>query len=268
MDRTNFSRERWVNDGVNVPVKLGMFSHSAESYEKGCIPGNIGQTRKVGEREFILCTSLIDLTVGLPVAGVIATNLIDAATGVKSTDLPGVGATRIHLNEASFTATTEDLYAGAYISVYGGTGLGYTYEIRSNSAFFDTDEIYVDIYDGLVSALDATSNLEILLPKETAVAIGDNDAAERIFGVCTHVVPAATDISASTIGATGYYFWAQTKGPILMNPDAVTTAGQLVMVDADVGQVINETAGYITVGQTVHIGTDGAVSTLIDLKLS
>jgi len=252
---------------VNVPVKLGIFEHSDVSNEKGCVPANIGLTRKVGAREFTLCTTILDLTVGLPVAGDISNQLIDAANGVKSTDLPAIGATRIHLDEASFVATTQDLYAGGYLAVYGGTGLGYTYGIKANSAFFNTDEIYVDIYDGLVLALAATSDIEILLLKEENVGIADSGAVERNVGVCTHAIPAATDITAGTTSAVGYYFWAQTAGPILVNPDASNTAGKLVMVHTDVGELDDETAGFLTMGQTIEVGSASTISSLIDLKV-
>ena len=249
--RGNYSQGRFVNDGVNVPVKLGLNEKSAESFEKGCIPANIGRDITVGIRKFVLCKTTADLTMGLMVSGDISAMITSGTNAVKTgTTTAPVGGTIIHLDEASFASIEENQYAGGTISISGGTGIGFTYGIQGNSATFNTDEIYVYIHDCLVLALSTDSDIEITLARETEVAHADSGTSGDFLNIGRPVIaiPAATDISASTISAAGYYFWTQTDGPVLLNPDADNTVGLMLMVDTDVGQVIDLTAGFQSVG--------------------
>ena len=64
-DNSNYSQGRYPNDGVNVPVKLGLYeATNGEDHEKGCVPGNIGIRRRIGDRTFVLGTSLVTTIAG------------------------------------------------------------------------------------------------------------------------------------------------------------------------------------------------------------
>jgi len=263
MVRENYSMGRYTDDSGKVPIRLGIYEKSAVSLEKGCVPSNIGREIEVGIRKFVLCTTTADIGVSDPVSADISAMIISGTNAVKTGTTPApIGGTVIHLDEASFASVSEDDYAGGCISISGGTGIGYTYGIAGNTATSNTDEIYVYIHDGLVVALSTDTDIEITLPREKDVQIADQAVDFLNIGFATIAVPAATDIAAGTI--TGrYYFWAQTDGPAVIDPDADNTVGQLVMVDTDVGQVVDETAGFPTVGVCLLDGaTQGTNSEL------
>jgi len=116
--------------------------------------------------------------------------------------------------------TTKNLYADGFLTIEGGTGLGYMYKIKSNKAGGTpyTDPCELTLYDKIVVALDATSIITLTMCKYKDVIVND-----------TTVV--ATPLGVPLIDVTDdYYFWLQTRGyaPVIVDDDGALTIGQLV----------------------------------------
>jgi hypothetical protein len=151
-------------------------------------------------RCFVFCSTDVDLTPGQAVGQVAA-----AAELTDITAAVAAGATEVRFVKASVTA---DQYKGGYLSVTLGSGIGYTYKIKDNtaSATVDTvaDTVIVNLEEEVAVAMAATDNIIIKAARTSKVIV--NTATTDPVGI-TQVAT-----TAATLGKT-QYFWAQTNGP-------------------------------------------------------
>jgi len=114
--------------------------------------------------------------------------------------------------QAKLGGATQDEYAGGYFCVLDGTGESFTYRIRGNTAAGTptTGQCWIEFYEPIVIALDATSDIAIVGNKYANLESANAGTDEVIAGVtCTPI----TD-------TTSVYAWVQTKGRVAVLQDA------------------------------------------------
>jgi len=158
-------------------------------------------------------------------------------------------------------ATTANLYAGGYLTIEGGTGLGQIYKIKSNKAggALYTTPCEITLYDGLIVALDATS----------IISLTKNRYKDVVVTPATTLV--GTPIGVPLITVTdNYYFWAQTRGyaAVVVDDDGSITVGNLVSGGGgDAGAIITCAADTAKAyGVCVQVAAIDTYAT-VDLKL-
>ena len=215
-------------------------------------------------RRFRYCQADGAITKGHVAAGgaVVANDNTVTQTGMTVALSNGYIGEKV-INVLLAAATTANLYAGGYLTVEGGTGLGQIRKIKSNKAGGASvaAPCEVTLYDPLEVALNATSIITLTKNKYKDVI----------------VAPAGTDV-APLIGVPlisitdDYYFWAQTRGyaPIVVDDSATLTIGETVSIGAtDAGSVTGATdahCDYQQVGTVVQIAAADTYAT-IDLEL-
>jgi len=124
------------------------------------------------------------------------------------------------INVLLSAATTANLYAGGYLTVEGGTGLGQMYKIKSNKAGGASvaSPCELTLYDPLLVALDATSVISLTKSKYKDVVVNPTTTVREAVGVPLITI---TD---------NYYFWAQTRGyaPIVVSTGQTLSTGDKV----------------------------------------
>jgi hypothetical protein len=104
----------------------------------------------------------------------------------------------------SVSGITADQFAGGYISVVAGSGTGYTYRIKGNSAAGTpvAGETYIELYDKLYSTLDTTTAF-IIQGSKYANLEPANPILPRL----------ANSVGVAVVGQTAAnYGWICTKG--------------------------------------------------------
>ena len=161
---------------------------------------------RVGQRcefedgsKYVFCSTDVDVTAGQVVAA--------PTDGVEITAI--TAATDKGTYKVSFVLASVDAnqFRNGYLVVTLGTGVGYRYRIKSNTASATVDTVantvIVTLYDPLQTALAATDNIVVKASRTSKVLVGT--AALDNIGVAVAPAPAATN-------STTYYFWAQTSG--------------------------------------------------------
>lgn len=156
---------------------------------------------------------------------VIATNSAFQQPNEQVGIYPGmVGSKYVVLLESSRTA---DQFAGGYLTISSGTGLGYTYRVKGNKASNGT-ACTVELYDAIQVGLDATSDVAIA-PSNYANLEG------AVSGTTRNSLAVGVSVSAMT---AGYYGWILTKGNIgIFDSGGLTQGKMAVLSDAEVGAV-------------------------------
>ena len=168
---------------------------------------------------------------------------------------PGaVGSKYVEITLASVIANQ---FAGGYLTVGSGTGLGQTFRIRGNTATNNpaTGNVRIEFYEKITVALDATSD----------VLITGNPFADVIVKDGTNYVTAGVSVSTTT--TTKPYGWFLTKGITGCLQDDTTLAlavGKGVAPSASVaGAVVsvgNAATDYLTLRGLQVIGECVAVT--------
>jgi hypothetical protein len=129
-----------------------------------------------------------------------------------------------------------DAFAGGYIAISSGTGLGYTYRVKGNRVSSGTATV-IELYDPIKVAIDATGDIEIGTCKYQGLM-------EAIAGSTQNGMPVGVLVSA--VASTSSYAWICTKGliaakqsgsPLTGNPAALslTDQGHICAWGEDVG---------------------------------
>lgn len=119
-----------------------------------------------------------------------------------------------------------DKFAGGYITISSGTGLGYTYRIKGNAA--SGTATVLELYDHIQVGLDATGDIAIAPSKYANVepALAGNTQNSLAVGV---------SVTAMT---NNYYGWICTRGVIGIADSGGQTTGKLVILsNTDAGHV-------------------------------
>jgi len=144
-------------------------------------------------------------------------SLVVAAAAIGATSVTTVGTPTLTANQ----------YANGYIVATGeaGTGNGIYYRIKSHPAV-TAAVVTIELYDPLVVAFSATTQIDIVPNPYDLVLINPTTATSAPVGVAMTAVPAS------------YYSWIQTGGPGLVYADAsgAITVGAKVTAS-------NQTAG-------------------------
>lgn len=225
----NFSAGSYSSSEGQIPVRLGINEASVESYEKGCVPGNLGIRRQVGDRVFRLAlvklTSVIGKLYGLDTAAAanLSAEIVGTAT-VGFVTAVAVGRRRVSITDAThLSATTKDFYANGYLFITNGTGEGQCLKIKSNEAA-SSNLVVFDLYDPLAVAVDTTSDVVLMANPWGDMLLTDENAGNNLtqfMGVSQ---------CAATVTSTAYmYQWLQTWGPCVVLAEAAGTEGLPVM---------------------------------------
>ena len=238
----------WFNNSVpGTPQTIS----EGTIYDKDANPKRAIGSRLIRQdgSEFVYCHFGADTTQGLLVAqdisesGVVESdNIVVAPASAVNTNDGTIGAKFIEITLASITA---DQFAGGYFTITDGTGIGYVYRIKGNTATGDpaAGNFRLQIYEPLQVALDATSDINITgsLYSNLEVATAATDIV--IPGVsCSNM-----DVSEQAYG------WVCVKGVWCISVDATDiTLGDMVALSADVSGNIYAVNDAGTGGQTVN----------------
>ncbi len=146
--------------------------------------------------------------------------------------------------EITLASVTADQYAGGYLNITDGTGIGHSYRIKGNTATGNpaSGNFRMELNEGLVLALDATSDISIT---------GNPFANLEVATAATDIVISGVTIKAITV-ATNAYGWVQTRGVCVITVDATDLElGDNCALSADVAGNIYTVADAVTGAQIV-----------------
>lgn len=143
------------------------------------------------------------------------------------------GATAITFTNAATTTTAGD-YDEGYAIISYGTGIGQTYKIKSMAALTSGGASTVNIYDGLVTALDTTSKLDLV----------KNLYMDVKHTATNTLMPAGVPLVAVT--ADNDYCWLQTRGIVGIFADGTIPAGNQIINDASSAGAVDVAAAAVT----------------------
>lgn len=176
-------------------------------------------------------------------AGAIVQNAVTISGHQNMTSgVVAIGETTLIITPAT-TNMTKNYYANGYAWVNAGTGLGQIYKIKSHLAITLSVVGYLQLYDPLVVALDATSKITVAPSPWKGTIIIATTVSGIPVGIPLVVVPATT----STIE---YYYWAQTWGPCCVlagGTQVITTPRQTIGHDAG-GVIVGAAHGIPDIG--------------------
>lgn len=136
-------------------------------------------------------------------------NMVGAVTVIGETKISVVPTT---------APIAKNYYSNGYLFINTGTGIGQCYKVKSNPAIVHTVAGFINIYDPLVVALDATSRLTLFANPWQSVI----QCPAVPTGIPVGVAPIAVPATTATIQ---YYCWTQTWGPCCITNAA---AGMLI----------------------------------------
>lgn len=198
-----------------------------------------------------------------------------ASIGANHTGLTvataAIGATAITIT-AGGTLITANQYAGGYIVISAGTGIGQTLKIKSHPAATSSGTTLVQLEDALSVATSVSdSKGSLTLPQygsvngtnvaTSGVVVSPTAATGRIIGATVYPIPA----SSSTIPTYGFI---QTEGPVAVLNDSGTTIGLDVMPSSSVaGAVVTYVVATRNRVGTATVAGENTKSQLITLQL-
>lgn len=153
---------------------------------------------------------------------------------------PGAAGSRyVEITLASIAA---DVFAGAYLVISDGTGVGYTYRIRGNTATDNpaTGNIRLTLYDPLAVALVATSDV-MIVPNRFA----------NLEAATTGTDNFSTGVTCATM-ALGEFGWVCQIGVVGGIADGTIAIGEAVTLsDSEAGQFQAAAGGSTAVADLI-----------------
>lgn len=152
-------------------------------------------------------------------------------------------------------------FAGGYVTIASGTGLGFQYRVKDNTATGNpvTGDCYLELYDKVQAAIDSNTAVQITgCPYANLEILDDSD--DRF--------PAG--VTVSNVSSSGYA-WIQTGGVGTVLQDAVVGAvGATAFVSSNtdgaiMASVLTATSSnqrFATVGTIINPGTNANYSTV------
>lgn len=162
------------------------------------------------------------------------------------------------------TVINENQYAGGYLIVRAGTGIGQTLRIKSHPGGLASVACVITLEDAIVTTLDATSVINLIVNPYGNVIIAPTTATANVVGVSLY--PLAASVAPTFNGTSGkqtaagtqQYGFIQTKGIVSCLSDATTASVGLGVMRS------TTTAGTVTVrtatGADVGIALQTTVS--------
>lgn len=158
-------------------------------------------------------------------SAIIASNSVFQQTMERAGLYPNMVGSRFIVTQ--FGSITADTWAGGYISICSGTGIGYTYRIRHVLASSGTSCI-MELYEPLEAAIDDTAIIAIAPSKYANVG--------PATGLATSV-GLAVGVACSTIATSSPYGWIQTKGIVGVMASSALTIDNVVVPSLTSGNV-------------------------------
>lgn len=187
--------------------------------------------------------------------GALAASLIKS--GGQSMNNNAVGSRYAQL----VITASADQYAGGYLTIESGTGVGFTYHIRGN--------------DATSAAVSTNSILELYEPIQVAL---DSNSEISICGCPYANLESATTADCIVVGvsvqnhSSGYYGWVQTAGIVGVLQDAnIGVVGKTVSLSTNTSGAIQVTgtltgSNLASIGYLAQAGSSTGYS-LINLQL-
>lgn len=233
--------------------------------------GDLGGVLEYSDgRRYRYCSTDSDITIAtavqvtLNVAAIAATYFgVDSSTAPAAAQGGAVGDSEIAFT-ADLTGITKDEFAGGYLVIDAGTGLGQSLRVRKNDASPSTGSyglIYLYGNDKLAIALDSTSTGQLFASPYADVAAATNAAANAaqsalIVGRANMTTTAGTD-------STTEYLWVQTDGVgAYVSDDGLAGIGSRVGIavdDAGSVEVLVSNSGTMN-----HQDLGVALNTMVD----
>ena len=207
-------------------------------------------------RKYVMCSTAVNVLAGQLVSTptVLATIITNKLTAAS------IGATSIVLDTRTFAmfggaagVIAANALAGGYITFADDLAEGYQYRIKSNTAGTASSSITLTLFDGLKTAIDATTDVFLVSPRYENVVL--STATLPVVGVATITTTAATN-------ARTEYFWVQTAGIA----NTYITTGTNIAIGLTVAA---DTAGIKVAGAVtdITIGVAMATSTTATQKI-
>lgn len=177
------------------------------------------------------------------------------------TILPGRTGSRYI--EITMSSVTANQFAGGYFIVEDGSGKGYSYRIKGNTATGTpaTATFRMELYEPIKSNLSDDSDCTITPCLWNDLVVADQQT--------TNVM--AAGVSCSTTTSDKPYGWFCTKGIIGVKQQGTITLGQALMVSlttagsvtlwGGVATGLSGMLGYAVVGICMSVGADGEYCT-------
>lgn len=220
-----------------------------------------------------------------PVANVVATDHIESSTtstamsaqalaptiyrpAGENIDPNKAGSRYMQINHTganlSVAKCTADVFAGGTIGLIAGSGTGYSYRIKGNTAAGTpaAGEIYIELYDKLVTPIDTTTSFVIQGSKYANLepANGATQAISNAVGFTTTGHTAGNYGWICTRGLTAATMGVPTNSMSVLAIVSTNTAGSIV------GLPITSGGNYMTVGVLAQVYSASGLC-LIDATL-
>lgn len=212
----------------------------------------------------------------------VAGKLYESATSIVGSDTMyskslvlsstvAVGATAVAFTAGVTTGVTTNLFADGYLNTSGsiGTGIGYTYAIKTNNSAAAGSACTLSLYetDSIVTALAGATTL---------VGVRENPYNLVKLTTADTVMTGKMGVACNSAAASSYV-WLQTKGPgplftggtVLINGESVVPSTAVAGAGA---VLVASTAGFTSAkaGQVIGVCLQGAVTAgfaLVDLNI-
>jgi len=176
-----------------------------------------------------------DASEGGELAGV--DNAVIAPASAQTTSDGTIGSKFLEMTNAGILA---DEHAGGYLTIIAGTGSGYTYRIKGNTATGNpaTGKVRIELYEPLQVALDATSDVHIYGSKYAQLiavtgAGGENSLAVGVS--CSNM-----DVSEAPYG------WILIKGVGGALVDGTIAKGEAITLSDGIAGAVQVAGGSST----------------------
>lgn len=233
---------------------------SNDKFKQNRVPKVGDRTAFADGREFIFVSvsTAADLAVATGIVDAADSTVLEndcTAASAKATEVivDLTGATVFGTAVASIAANH---LADAFLHTMDATGEGYTYKIKSSTAPDSDLKVTLKLYDGLVAAVDTTTDIAFSAPRFANCGASGADARMPVGILC---VAAAANTADEKL-----YCWAQYKGPCVVLGGL--TVGDAVMCAAS-GAFTERTADVLTETIGTCIIADSEYS-VIDLNLN
>lgn len=218
---------------TNIPGTWGLLSHRELLTEQGTMQESETQKAPIGAllalndgRKFRYCKNgAVALAAGKTLQAVILGTERDDA--VNAAAAVSIGSTTVIIT-AIVTVAADD-WAEGFLHIVNDTGEGLQYKIKGNTAASIGNDYTVTLYDPIVTALAATTDVILSKSPYSGVLLAADDLS-LCMGVPTIPITA------------NYYFWSQTSGVAM------------VLQNGSTGVATTERQVYMDVAG----GTDGA----------
>ena len=211
--------------GVATGISLYDMYTAAEFQELGLPVGY--RIERLNGNVFRLAYFEASLNRGVLVApDMSAMSVVDTDNQVDAAE--AIGQTTIHMDGAAFASISVNQFAEGILVTTDDTGEGFSYPIKSNTVTASTDEIDIVLYEGIIIALDTTTDVAI---------IGNPYNGMIIATAATDYIPKGVSVNTIVQG-TEAYGWIQTKGMVgILQDGAITDGDQVSLSDATDGAV-------------------------------